>query len=390
MDSSIERLFEEAIKERIFPGASLLVGTPEKILLEGVWGAERYGGLPIEPDTWFDLASLTKPLVTTVLCMRAIGDGKLQLDDTLARFYPECLLPADKRSITVRHLLNHCSGLPAHEPYYRDLIRIPPDGRASALLSWILRAPTAAPPGAASAYSDLGFMLLGMVLEMLLMGSLDLLASRWIFEPLGLDDALGFRRIKAPEDPRILPESMEKGNHRFAATEKCPWRNRLLVGEVDDENAYCLGGVAGHAGLFGSARGIYECLRFLFHIYRGEWRESPWNPEIVRLFWEKRNMAPGSTWALGFDTPSPTNSSAGVYFSPKSVGHLGFTGTSFWMDLEREAIVILLTNRVHPSRGNGAIKQFRPMLHNIVMETFVSSWKNGLARPRDSWYGVLK
>ena len=137
---------------------------------------------------------------------------------------------------------------------------------------------------------------------------------------------------------------------------------------MHDENAYCLGGVAGHAGLFGTARGICDLLRALWNIHNGGDASVALAPSVVRAFWMRQNLVPESSWALGFDTPSAAGSSAGTRFSSRSIGHLGFTGTSFWMDLEREILVILLTNRVHPTRTNDRIKLFRPVFHDVVMD----------------------
>ena len=144
----------------------------------------------------------------------------------------------------------------------------------------------------------------------------------------------------------------------------------MLQGEVNDENAYSLEGVAGHAGLFGTAGGIYKLLQIVWAIAKGDSTRPLASPSLVRRFLERQTIVPGSTWALGFDTPSEAHSSAGAFFSPRSAGHLGFTGTSFWMDLEQEILVILLTNRVYPSRTNDQIKSFRPLLHDAVMKAF--------------------
>ncbi|MBW2066874.1 MAG: serine hydrolase, partial [Deltaproteobacteria bacterium] len=160
-------------------------------------------------------------------------------------------------------------------------------------------------------------------------------------------------------------KSIEKDN--FAATEKCPWRKRVIQGEVHDENAYALGGYSGHAGLFSTAEEVYRIAAMLRDHYLGR-REDYFSSETVEEFFRRQEMVAGCTWALGWDTPSLEGSSSGRYFSEKSVGHLGYTGTSLWMDLEKDAIVILLTNRVHPARDNEKIREFRPVLHDRVME----------------------
>jgi CubicO group peptidase (beta-lactamase class C family) len=151
----------------------------------------------------------------------------------------------------------------------------------------------------------------------------------------------------------------------FAATEQCPWRKDLLVGRVHDENTYVMGGVQGHAGLFGTAVDVHRLLVELLSAYHGRPLAGCFEPDLVRLFFQRWA---GTDRTLGFDTPSVENSSSGRFFSTNTVGHLGFTGTSFWMDLDQAVIVILLTNRIHPTRNNETIRQFRPKLHDAVMK----------------------
>gem|GEM_PF-14741 len=367
--SPIEDLFQNALKEKTFSGASLLVATPGKILFQGTWGHTRSGGAPVTPYTRFDLASLTKPLITVPLYMRAISRKSLDLDDPLSRFFPTALLPVEKKAITIGRLLNHCSGLPAYEPFYRTLIETPYAHRSAVLLSRILDTPLVDPPGKVCRYSDLGFLLLGIILEMVFESPLDSLAQQLLLQPMH-NYELGYCRLKVFQDPTLLPERLAENRHHFAATEYCSWRKRILEGEVHDENAYSLGGVAPHAGLFGTAHGVFRLLSYLWGIYRGAVEDPSWSAEVMSTFWKKQDAVPGSSWALGLDTPSPERSSAGIHFSPRSVGHLGFTGTSFWIDLEKEVMVVLLTNRVHPTRENDRLKAFRPLMHNLVMEAF--------------------
>ena len=155
--------------------------------------------------------------------------------------------------------------------------------------------------------------------------------------------------------------------HAFAATEECPWRNKVIQGEVHDENAHALGGYSGHAGLFGMAEEVYRVVNLLKDHYLGK-RQDYLNPKTVRTFFTRQDKVEGSTWTLGWDTPSPEDSSSGRYFSGNSVGHLGFTGTSIWMDLEKDVVVILLTNRIHPRRDNTKIRAFRPQIHDLIMK----------------------
>jgi len=186
---------------------------------------------------------------------------------------------------------------------------------------------------------------------------LDHFVTDEIYQPLGLNNLFFISRN--PAEPR----------GRFAATENCPWRKKILEGQVHDENAYVVGGVEGHAGLFGTADNIYRLLAELLSIYRGQRTSALFHKDLLHRFFKR---LPGTDKALGFDTPSVSDSSCGRGFSQNSVGHLGFTGASFWMDLEQSVIVILLTNRVHPSRENEGIKKFRPEIHDAVMNTIVA------------------
>jgi CubicO group peptidase (beta-lactamase class C family) len=391
-ESRITELIQSAIRRGVFPGASLLVARRGEPVFEGTWGSVETGGVPVTPSVRFDLASLTKALVTAPLCMIAVRGGYLDLDDTVSRFFPGCI-PEDKEAITVRHLLCHSSGLPAYEPFYLELMKLVPGQRREALASMILQTPLDNPPGKAANYSDLGFMLLGLILEGLMGERLDRLAGEVLFDPLGIDQLhfcpLDGDKDQSPPSPAAI---LQAGNPAgapgaFAATQFCPWRKRLLRGEVDDENCWALNGVAGHAGLFGTARGVFELLSFLWDLYRRSEEPTPpgvdsdlrfptsdlrfplITPEIVRLFWTRSELG---DWCPGYDTPSRKGyASGGRYISRNAVGHLGFTGVSFWLDLENRVLIIFLTNRVHPTRKNDEIRQFRPLLHDIVMKALL-------------------
>ena len=162
---------------------------------------------------------------------------------------------------------------------------------------------------------------------------------------------------------------LEPVREMIASTERCPWRQRVLCGEVHDDNAYAMGGVSGHAGLFSSARDLHQFILLLVECYHGG--NGFLTPDLVREFWTQDRTVPGSTWALGWDTPSLKGSSSGQYFSQQSVGHLGYTGTSIWIDLRRDIHVILLTNRIHPTHGNERIREFRPLIHDLIMKAIL-------------------
>jgi CubicO group peptidase (beta-lactamase class C family) len=231
-----------------------------------------------------------------------------------------------------------------------------PSTRKAALLDLLKQTPLAYPPGKTTLYSDLGFMLLCRLVEAVAGCPMNEFLKTEIYGPMGLPD-LFFVDLNRDHRPHRL----------FAATELCPVRNRLLVGEVHDDNAWFAGGIDGHAGLFGTAEAVFRLLRILVADARGRSSTSVFSRQILADVFHGEGKHP---LPLGFDRPSALNSSAGRYFSANSVGHLGFTGCSFWMDLEKEICIILLTNRVHPFRWNPRLGQFRPFIHDRIMEHF--------------------
>jgi CubicO group peptidase (beta-lactamase class C family) len=344
---------QDGVDRGVFPGAVLQVVVGRQTVFSRAYGwADLFGGRSMTLETLFDLASLTKPLATVPAVMHLVDRGVLDLDQPCGDILPD--VPAtDKQAITVRQLLNHSSGLPPWRPFFMRLRNMPMIDRMKLMRRWILAEPLAFRPGRSSDYSDLGYMLLQWIVETASGQRLDQLAARKIYAALGIDDLF----FNDATSPVAAP-------HRYAATQFCPWRNRLIVGQVDDDNAYITGGVGGHAGLFGTADAVCRLLKALLAADRGDGDHPVFNPELVPVFFE---APPHQRWALGFDTPAPQGSSAGRYFPAQSVGHLGFTGTSFWMHRSGGIIVVLLTNRVHPWRFNPGIKAFRPRLHNTVM-----------------------
>ena len=355
-------LLLNAVSEGVFPGSVLLVSHSKKILF---FEAVGNSGLvptprPMTRQTRFDLASLTKALATALSVLCLVSQGMVRLDDSLAELLSSTAVPEDKREISLRQLLCHCSGLPAWKPYYLSLRTLPQAARKAEIRRQILEEPLAYPPATNTAYSDLGFMLIEWIIEVSTGEELYHFTREKLFNHLGCN-APGF----IP-----LGEKIGFDHNLFADTEYCSWRGRIISGEVHDENAYALGGVAGHAGLFGTAQEVKCVLDCILDTMSAKITPVPWSREATTEFLQPARLHPSSTWALGFDTPASLDSSAGRYFSSHSVGHLGFTGTSFWLDLEKEMAVILLTNRIHPSRDNERIKEFRPLLHDAVMEQF--------------------
>jgi len=361
-EKRIQGLVMDAAVDGIFPGAVLLVSRHQKIIFfEAAGNASLIPTpRPMTRQTRFDLASLTKPLATALAVLYFVSQKKVHLDASLPELLPLEHLPADKHEITLRQLLCHCSGLPAWKPYYLSLNSFPRKVRKTQIRQQILAESLVYPPATQTLYSDLGFILIEWILERISGQRLHRLIRRHLFGQMAC----------ATPDFIPLPGEADPDPNEFAHTEYCEWRGRVLTGQVHDENAYVLGGVAGHAGLFGTALEVKCVLDAILDTFTSENSSVSWSRDHLAEFLRPAYLDPSSTWGLGFDTPAASESSAGQYFSAKSVGHLGFTGTSFWLDLEKEIAVILLTNRIHPTRSNETIKEFRPLLHDAVMEEY--------------------
>jgi CubicO group peptidase (beta-lactamase class C family) len=355
---------ESAVDEGTFPGAVLAV-RHEGILVyqRAVGRLSLAASAPaVTVETVYDLASLTKPLATTtaVLLLRQLG--ALQLESRVD-YWLEPLSATSVGETCIAHLLSHSAGLPGWRPFYERLCTEPllRDGQMdreqakAAVIAYIREEPLLYPAGSRSLYSDLGFMLLGFIVERITSRPLAAFCEEQLFKPLGAVP-LSYRPL-GPSDAHC------DDGHPIAPTEDDPWRGRILCGEVHDENAYALGGIAGHAGLFGTAAAVFVMSAAWLAAYRGE--ESIFDGPLVRRFVSRQRSIPGSSWGLGWDTPSPP-SSAGSYFGESSFGHLGYTGTSLWIDPSRQLEVVLLSNRVHPTRRNERIRRFRPYIHDLV------------------------
>jgi serine-type D-Ala-D-Ala carboxypeptidase len=367
---SVEDAFQESIAQSAFPGAVVLVGKHGDVVYERAFGYRSLvpDKTPLQANTIFDLASLTKPLATTAAIMLLVRDKKIRLEDQVTRFIPTYGV-FGKHLTTFRHLLNHSSGLPAWKPYFEEVVKLDKGGRLNFIasgaaktfvLEQIHREKPLHPPGSQSVYSDLGFILLAEIVETLSNATLDRFCQEKIFRPLGL------RSTAFVDLTQLKRRRLEPIEELIAPTENCPWRKKILCGEVHDDNAYAMGGVAGHAGLFSCARDIHKIVSQLSRCLHGEEHFFP--QALVEQFLAKDESVQNSSFALGWDTPSPDQSAAGHYFSPRSVGHLGFTGTSIWWDLDKDCHIILLTNRIHPSRKNDKIREFRPYIHDLIMK----------------------
>jgi len=354
--SPLNNLLEEGFQQGVYTAAAAMAGLGGEKLWEGAAG--RVSRDPEAPaatlDTVFDLASLTKPLATALALMLLVERRKITLEATLGEVLPEEWLPPDKRGLTLRELLAHQAGLPAWRPFYEQILAAPRPLRPGLAPRLAAAAALEYPPGAQTLYSDLGYLLLQAVAAAAAGLDLDSFCRGEIYRPLGLP-VLGF-----------CPRSQPGGDAlTFAATEEGLIPGRRIYGEVHDENAWAAGGVAGHAGLFGTAGEVWQLLSALYRAYQGE-DAGPFSPETVRLF---LTPVPGGGRTPGFDTPGPNRSqcSSGRFLSSRSVGHLGFTGTSFWLDLESGQMAVLLTNRVHLGRDDKTkIQEFRPRFHEAA------------------------
>ena len=333
---------DSAVAAGAAPGAVLGVSIGGRHLFHaaGILGGTVRGA----PDSAsvYDIASLTKVVGLTTAVMLAVDEGRLELDAPAVRYVPD-FAGAGRDSVTIRQLLTHSSGLPPFRPLYRETT-----DRAAAL-RLADTTTLVSPPGSRFAYSDLGAIVLTQAVEAVYGERLDSLLDRRVFGPLGLTST------------RFLPPAAWL--ERTAPTELDPWRGRVIHGEVHDENAARLGGVSGHAGLFSSAR---DLLRFgdwlLAARAGGDSLAVPLDRAVVRRFTTRQNQPRGSSRALGWDTPSHL-SSAGSRLSRRSFGHTGFTGTSIWIDPTRDLVIVLLSNRVHPTREN---ERWGPVRRNVA------------------------
>ena len=371
--SAIQAALDRAVVNGVFPGAVLAVRQGDRPIARFCAGR-----LSIDPpgdsvlaSTIYDLASLTKPLSTVTSLIMLTQSGQCRLDARFDEYFEECA-ESPIGSATLRDLLTHQSGLPGWRGYYE---RLSPDGAIPSsredrllakqkLLSLIRSENFVYERGTRSLYSDLGFMLLGLIVERTSGLSLNEFFSDCIAYQLG---SPRIQFVLSEERQRFI-DRVSEANGGVAPTEVDPWRGRLLCGEVHDQNAGAMGGEAGHAGLFGNVDAVMAITGEWLRAYHGQ--SAMLDRELVREFTRRQAKEGTSSWALGWDTPSKP-SSAGCRFSDQSFGHLGYTGTSMWVDPVQRLEVVLLSNRVHPSSRNEAIREFRPVIHDLVSQEFL-------------------
>jgi CubicO group peptidase (beta-lactamase class C family) len=340
-------ILQEAIEQRAFPGCTMAVTHAGNLVALKAVGHFTYepDSPAVAPETVFDLASVSKVVATTAVAMILYERGRLDLEARVVDFLPGFASADDPRKseITVRMLLAHSSGLPSWYKLY-ETAHTPEE-----LIAAAERTPLTDAPMQREEYSDIGFILLGEILGQLAGEPLDRFCRREVFTPLGMETAC----FTPPENMRpLIPPTMHDRE----------FRHRIIQGEVNDENASVMGGVAGHAGVFANA---VDVARFAHAMLSGG---APiCSPKTVALFAQRESRPAGTSHALGWDTPSQPSQS-GQYFSPASFGHLGHTGTSLWCDPERQLSVTLLTNRTWPDRTSQQIKRVRPLVHDAVVE----------------------
>ena len=359
-------LLDRAVADGAFPGGVLAVGWNDQLAVHPFGQLEKEGeAYDVDEDSMYDVASLTKPIVTATAAMLLVQQDRLDLDQPVERYLPEFAAaaksdpnPAWRARVTVRMLLLHDAGLPDHRDFFKDA-----KGH-DAILARLLAEPLVREPGTQIEYSDLGFILLGEIIERLTGQSLDAFAKESIFSVLGMDRSMFNTPRRLRED--IAPTEMDSD-----------YRKRMIWGEVHDENAWAMGGVSGHAGLFSTAPDIAVFAQTILNggIYG---QDRLLSRATVQQFTTPVKVG-DSARTLGWDVPTPPSSS-GQYFSAKSFGHTGFTGTSLWIDPQRKLFVILLTNRVHPTRFNEKIRQVRPALHDAIFEALGLATSQAAAR----------
>jgi CubicO group peptidase (beta-lactamase class C family) len=355
--AGVYKVLQDAIAAHAFPGCAFGVFAGGQTILDDALGRFTYesDSAAVEPHTVFDVASITKVVSTTAAAMLLYQRGLLDLDTPLGELLPGFVVGRDSaklaRLVTLRHLLAHNSGLPGYVEFFQTATT------PAELYRACLELPIEAVPGERSEYSDPGFILLGKALEVVTRENLAVWAQKEVFEPLGL----AATRFSPPVEQRVLIPPTEIDN---------AFRHRVIQGEVQDENAWILNGAAGHAGLFSN---VADLLRFSTEILTAFksadqfGRPGLFERETIDFF-ARRQGPQGSSRALGWDTPSE-KSSAGHHFSTRSIGHLGFSGCSLWIDLDAALAVVLLTNRTWPDRQSQLIKQVRPAFHDAVRET---------------------
>ncbi len=364
MQSSIKNFLEKSVQERVVPGLVLLFGKPGDVPFCNAFGKRQIlpEHKPMATDTVFDVASVTKSVATASLVMLLEQSGLISSCDKVGKFFPTA---GEVSEVSIANLLCHRGGLRPWRPYFLRVTKGRKTGGVTddvfdrknrqIILKMLLNEELISRPGTKEIYSDIGYMLLGMIIEKVTDTGLDALFEEKIAAPLKLSNT-AFRPIDS-----FVNTGQKLG---VAASEKCPWRGNVLIGQVHDDNAFVLNGVAGHAGLFSNAGDLFKFTAEVLRSYK-DGSGSLFSQKTIRKYITKPE---GGSWAFGWDTPTPGKSTSGSFFSRNSIGCIGFTGCTIWVDLDRDFVVILLANRVHPTRhSNPDFPEFRKSIHDIVM-----------------------
>ena len=345
-------LLRESVRERVFPGAVAEVGSSHGIEWRTCIGHLTFDAeaAATTPATVYDLASLTKPLATTSVVLQLVSQQRLRLDDSPSRYCLEWV-GHDRASVTIQHLLEHASGLSAR-------LQTPPPNTSSAFEHAICTMPLERPPGTAAIYSDLGFILLGLCVERAGGHTLSALTTSLFADVLPTADGDGCRLYAT-----VPPDALDRTAPTMPLPEDTARQHRLL-GQVHDNYAAALGGFAGHAGLFGTASGVGAIARVILKVLQGQSQPAPFTPLLVAQM-TRPSRVPGSSRALGWDTMRPT-SSCGRYLSERAFGHVGFTGTSVWIDPATDRYYVLLSNRVCEGGSSDDMQRVRRSFHEVL------------------------
>jgi CubicO group peptidase (beta-lactamase class C family) len=371
--AEVSALLQRAVEEGVFPGCVLLVGKDGVEVYRQGFGvratriAKDEKTSEMSNDTVFDVAALTSVLVTTTLVMRLVESGHLSLSDRVSR-YLQGFGVLGKSLITVGQLVSHTSGLAGWHPFFEELLKANAGVRMGVMTSRgakeyvynaIHRAQLKYEPGTRQLYSDLGVVVLGELIEVLTGLALDKAAQRYIFQPLGL------KNTSYIDLTLIRRRGIHPVKNLIAPTEECPWRKRVLCGEVHDDNAWAMGGIAGHSGVFSTAGDLHLFATEMLKAYCGQ--SSFLKEETLEQFWKESDLTAEGGWRFGWESPHAENGLGECRLGRAAVGHNGFTGCSLWLEPEKGIDIILMSNRVHPSRTNKKIRLFRPQLFDAVL-----------------------
>jgi CubicO group peptidase (beta-lactamase class C family) len=390
--AKVRELLATGIEEGVFPGAVLMVGKRGEIIFQEAVGVlskeDPEVNNPMRLETVFDIASLTQPIVTTTLMMLLLERGKLKLSDKVTRYVPGFGVHG-KSDITIKHLLEHTSGLVHWHPFYEEIVSLSASSRMGILASstakdyvyqQISRLGLKHKPGTMQVFSDVGYIILGQIAERLIGAPLNKIAYKMIFQPLGMNST-SFIDL-----PMLKRGALEAQTDMVAPTEYCAWRKRTLIAEAHDDNAWAMGGISGHGGLFTTARDLHIFASNMLAASLG--LDSIVSQKSIREFWypwvepfAPKAIADGQIrsnyseaphkWRFGWEGPNEDNRMIEGGMSPFAVGHSGFTGCSLWLEPELGLDIILMTNRIHPSRNNKKILDYRPKIHEAVIAAVI-------------------